>query len=174
MWIAIAAGVVVLIAIVVGALILNSNRGAPAAAGVEQQFPNEGQTHVPDTTQPTYNHYPPSSGPHYDAPAPWGTIGTTLPEGRFVHNLEHGGIAVLYKCSDDCVKIASDVTALYNNLPNDPRFGERKLVATPYTHMDHKFAAVAWTFVLEMDSWDPSAIERFYNAHVDRGPEQVP
>ena len=57
--------------------------------------------HVPDGSPINYASYPPASGPHYPAPASWGTYDSPLEEGRFVHNLEHGGIAILYKCPPD-------------------------------------------------------------------------
>ena len=69
---------------------------------VGQEIPDEGTpSHIDPSTTPTYKFYPPTSGPHYSvqgsAPAPWQTV-DTLVEGQLVHNLEHGGIAILYDC----------------------------------------------------------------------------
>src|SRR5712692_7972919 len=80
-------------------------------------IPDEGPaTHIDPSTQPTYKFYPPTSGPHYSvagsAPAPWGTV-DNLVEGQFVHNLEHGGVVVLYHCPS-----GSDCTSLKNSLTN--------------------------------------------------------
>jgi len=65
------------------------------------QVPDEGPaTHIDPSTTATYKFYPATSGPHYAqpvAPVPWRTV-STLVEGQYLHNLEHGGIAILYNC----------------------------------------------------------------------------
>ena len=43
----------------------------------------------------SWNSIPPTSGPHYFTPAVFG-IYTELEIARVVHNLEHGGIYILY------------------------------------------------------------------------------
>src|SRR5258708_7748740 len=66
-----------------------------------QPVADEGRAHVDPSTTPTYKSHPPASGPHYSAqgiaPVPWQTIGT-LQEGQYIHNLEHGGIAIPHAC----------------------------------------------------------------------------
>jgi len=166
-----AVGVGLALVIVVALIVYNLERQSSAYQGT--RLADEGQTHVPDTTTPTYQHYPPASGPHFPAPAPWGTIDQTLPEGLFVHNLEHGGIALLYKCTGDCSGIKNQVSQLASQLPREPAFNEVKFVATTYSHMDHPFAVLAWDYIHEMDTFDADYIKGFYNAHVDKGPEQV-
>src|SRR5256886_15074946 len=74
---------------------------------VGQPVADEGRNHIDPSTTPTYKFYPPASGPHYSAqgiaPVDWQTI-ATLQEGQYIHNLEHGGIAILYDCPSgtDC------------------------------------------------------------------------
>ncbi len=149
---------------------------------VGTQVPDEGTpSHIdPSTTWP-YKFYPPTSGPHYvvagSAPAPWQTI-DTLVEGQFVHNLEHGGIAILYNCpsGSDCTSLMNSLTNYVRNLaPAEPTYNEVKIVMTPYSRgMQKKVALLAWHYVEFLDSYDQSAIARFYENHVDQGPEQVP
>jgi uncharacterized protein DUF3105 len=152
---------------------------------VGEQIPDEGPaTHVPVTQTLTYKFYPPTSGPHYgqpDGPLPWQTIGNAsnpLAEGPFVHNLEHGGIAILYNCpsGNDCTTLQSQLENYVRNLaPNEPTYGEVKMVITPYTKgMTKKVALVAWHYVEFLDGYDQNAITQFYESHVDKGPEQVP
>src|SRR2546423_7230159 len=74
----------------------------PVSTLVGQEVTDEGTpTHIDPSTSWTYKFYPPTSGPHYSvpgsAPVPWKTIDTMV-EGQFVHNLEHGGIAIPYDC----------------------------------------------------------------------------
>lgn len=166
-----AAGGVALALVVVLAVVANMQR---PAVDLGTRMPDEGRTHVPDTTTPQYHNYPPTSGPHYDAPAAWGSIDATLPEGRFVHNLEHGGIVILYKCADNCEAVKASVAQVYNQMPAEPQFHEVKVVATPYSRMDHPFAVLAWDYLHEMDTLDVRYVREFYDAHVDKGPEDIP
>ena len=53
------------------------------------------------------------------------------------------------------------------------RFGERKLVATPYQDLATPFAAVAWGRIYELDTLDEAQILAFYDRYLDRGPENA-
>jgi hypothetical protein len=181
----------VAIAIVIVAAILNNQAKIAQANKIKfqsvttpvgQQVADEGTaTHIDPSTTWNYKFYPPTSGPHYSvqgsAPVNWQTIGT-LQEGQFVHNLEHGGIAILYNCpsGNDCTTLKTELENYVNNLaPAEPTYNEVKLVMTPYTRgMQKKIALVAWHYVDFLDSYDQNEITRFYESHVDQGPEQIP
>ena len=146
------------------------------------QIPDEGTpSHIDPSTQWTYKFYPPTSGPHYSvagsAPVPWGTV-DNLVAGQFVHNLEHGGIVVLYNCpsGSDCTTLRDQLANYVKNLaPIEPAFGEAKIVMTPYSHgMQKKVALVAWHYIEFLDLYDQNAITQFYENHVDQGPEHIP
>ena len=148
---------------------------------VGQQIPDEGPaTHIDPSTTWTYKFYPPTSGPHYlvqgSAPVPWQTI-DTLVEGQFVHNLEHGGIAILYNCpsGNDCTTLKNQLENYVRNLaPIEPQFQEVKIIMTPYTRgMTKRVALVAWHYVDFLDGYDETEITHFYENHVDQGPEQI-
>ena len=168
------------LAILVVALALN-HAGQVASQPIGQAVPDEGRAHVDPSTTPTYQFYPPASGPHFSvagsAPAPWKTI-ATLQEGQYIHNLEHGGIVILYNCpsGDDCTTLTNQLTNYVTNLaPADPTFNEVKIVMSPYSRgMQKKVALVAWDYIQFLDGYDQNAITRFYQNHVDQGPEQVP
>ena len=143
--------------------------------------PDEGRNHVDPSTTPTYKFYPPASGPHYSAqgiaPVSWQTI-ATLQEGQYIHNLEHGGIAILYDCPSgtDCTTLKNALENYVTNLaPVEPTYGEIKVVLTPYSRgMQKKIALVAWDYIEFLDSYDQAEITRFYENHVNHGPEQIP
>src|SRR5438445_7984828 len=143
--------------------------------------PDEGRTHVDPSTTPTYKSYPPASGPHYSAqgiaPVPWQTI-DTLQEGQYLHNLEHGGIAILYDCPSGtaCTTLKNSLENYVKNLaPVEPTYGEVKVVLTPYSRgMQKKVALVAWDYIEFLEWYDPAEISRFYENHVNKGPEQIP
>jgi hypothetical protein len=146
--------------------------------------PDEGRNHVDPSTTPTYKFYPPASGPHFSAqgiaPVPWKTIATSsspLVEGQYIHNLEHGGIAILYNCPSgaDCTTLKNSLENYVTNLaPAEPTFNEVKIVMSPYTQgMQKKVALVAWDYIEFLDSYDQNAITQFYENHADKGPEAI-
>jgi hypothetical protein len=150
----------------------------PPVAAQGRQVPIEGnRQHVPQGQPIPYRNRPPSSGDHYDQPAGYGFFQREIPTGNWVHDLEHGGIVVLYRpdlCDQSCQSQLQDV---YNSAPTSAIFpGTRKMLVVPYQDMDHAIAAVAWGWVDEMDQTQPVDKDRiiaFYRAHVDRGPEQA-
>ncbi|HSO92937.1 MAG TPA: DUF3105 domain-containing protein [Candidatus Dormibacteraeota bacterium] len=183
--------VLVALAIVVVAKILDNQAKLAQANKIKyqqvttlvgQEVADEGTpNHIDPSTTWNYKFYPPTSGPHYSvqgsAPVNWQTI-ATLQDGQFVHNLEHGGIAILYNCTsgNDCTTLKTELENYVNNLaPAEPTYNRVKLVMTPYTRgMQKKIALVAWHYVDFLDSYDQNEITRFYESHVDKGPEQVP
>lgn len=181
------------VAILIVALALNhaaqvtsQNRLPFQAVSTTQGQPvaDEGRAHVDPSTNPTYQSYPPASGPHYSAagiaPVPWQTIATSsspLVEGQYIHNLEHGGMAILYNCPTgaDCTTLQKALENYVTNLaPAEPVFNEVKVVLTPYSRgMTKKVALVAWDYIEFLDVYDQAAITQFYENHVNKGPENI-
>lgn len=67
-----------------------------------EEFESEGSTHIDAAESATYEHNPPHSGDHWNdaavpAPAEWGLYDTTLDDEVYIHNLEHGHIAISHK-----------------------------------------------------------------------------
>jgi len=172
-------GVILIVAIVV--VLFASRQGSSNAANAnlpgthfDDPVTAAGQLykHVPDTTPVQYAQTPPNHGDHFDTPMPWGAYDTAVPDGRFVHDLEHGGIDVLYSPSASA-DLVSQLNALVTSLPKD-KFGEVKVVVTPYPKATHTINLVAWDWEQDLDAYDFNAIKAFYEAHVDKGPEQTP
>ncbi|MGE3273141.1 MAG: DUF3105 domain-containing protein [Chloroflexota bacterium] len=143
-------------------------------APIGRTVPLEGADHVADGTQVVYQSRPPASGPHY---ANWlqtyGFMDPAPPTGNWLHNLEHGAIAILYNCPSGCPETVQQLKDLYPQLPlgrNAVR-GQPRALILPYTDMDHKIAAVAWGWILEQDELNQDEIVRFYESRIDRGPE---
>jgi hypothetical protein len=165
-------GAVLIVAVVIAVVVMFIR---PPASAQGRQVPIEGnRNHVAQGTVITYHNRPPSSGDHYDQPAGYGFFQREIPTGNWVHDLEHGGIVVLYRpdlCDQAC---QSQLQETYNTAPVSQLFpGTRKMLVTPYQDMDHAIAVVAWGWVDELDSFDKDRILAFYRAHVDRGPEQA-
>jgi hypothetical protein len=131
----------------------------------------------------TYPGHPPSSGNHWPCWAPWGTSNTSVPEPQWVHNLEHGGVVLLYQCADatSCPEVRDALAQVMASAPDAPTGGKRILVTNdtdlgapdggvpPYT-----VAAVAWGWLLQANSVNASDLSCFIQAHQGHGPEDIP
>jgi hypothetical protein len=111
-----------------------------------------------------YTDPPPTSGDHDPCWAPWGVYDEEIPDERWVHNLEHGGVVLLYHCADGCPDEVAEMEAIV---------AERGVhgILTPYAALPTRFAAVAWGWRYTTDCFDVDALNAFWDAHVDRAPE---
>jgi hypothetical protein len=166
---------IVLIGIVVAAVM---TRGFGLMSGsltpVGQTVALEGADHVNPGTPLTYQSRPPTSGPHYPTWSQTYGLVTPPPEtGIWLHNLEHGSVAILYNCPTACPELVQQLRDLYPTLPlgRNARGGQPRVLIVPYTDMDHKIAAVAWGWKLEQDELNTEEITRFVESRIDRGPE---
>ena len=112
---------------------------------------------------------PPTSGDHNPCWAVWGVHTDAVPAERWVHNLEHGGVVFLYNCppsgcGSDADALAQ-ITAFVSAHP--------LALMTPYTGMTQRFAVVSWGHRLVSSCVDADAATRFYEAHVNWGPESI-
>ena len=134
----------------------------------------EGADHVNEGTATTYKSRPPASGPHYPTwSQTYGFMAPAPPPGIWLHNLEHGAVAILYNCPTACPELEQQLKDLYAALPlgRNARGGRARALILPYADMDHKIAVVAWGWILELDEFDRDQIVRFYESRIDRGPE---
>jgi Protein of unknown function (DUF3105) len=151
----------------------------------EQEFPGLKPRHLNSpNANVSYNSFPPSSGPHYAQPAPWGIYPDSIKQTILVHNLEHGGIIIQYG-----PKVAqSDVQKLQSFYQDDP-YG---VVVAPYAKLGNKIAATAWNepayeqnqdanfdkvdaghgFVLTCKSLDTGALSDFRDKHRNKAGER--
>jgi hypothetical protein len=130
-------------------------------------YPIVSRNHINPGTPPSipYNSNPPTSGDHYPSPAPCGNYDTTQPDGTMIHNLEHGGIWISYKSSVDANTKAQlkDFANRFSNVIVEPRDAD-----------DSNIAVASWGYLLKLSSYDESQIIGFINAHINKGPEQIP
>jgi hypothetical protein len=163
-----------LVVVVVAAVLIVMFMPRPVSAQ-GRQVPIEGnRQHVTQGQVVQYRNRPPSSGDHYDTPAGYGFFQREIPTGNWVHDLEHGGVVVLYRpdlCDQACQSQLQDT---YDTAPSSQLFpGTRKMLVGPYQDMDHAIAVVAWGWIDDMDAFDKDRILAFYRTHVDKGPEQA-
>jgi hypothetical protein len=143
--------------------------------GVEAS--NEGGVgrHVAQGRELSPRNRPPSSGIHYGGTSRYSVSATPIPPGNWIHNLEHGGVVILYRCDGEqaCAEAASRVRTEVGNVARAGAFGQVKIVGSPYQDMETPFTAVAWGRTLPLDEFDPEQLLAFYDRYVDRGPEQA-
>ena len=91
---------------------------AAVASAQGRQMPDEGQAHIPNDRAGVYKApYPPTSGQHWgNTWAEWEMYGDPIPPEVFVHNLEHGGIVLLYRCDTPCPDLVAQLRDLYRTL----------------------------------------------------------
>jgi hypothetical protein len=106
----------------------------------------------------------PAGGDHSPCWGTWGVHDAPLPAENFVHNLEHGGVALLYNCPKGC---SAEVSALEQFVA-----GHELTIMTEYPELEQRFAVTAWGYRVESACLSEAGLQAFYDAHVDQGPEQ--
>jgi len=137
----------------------------PASLGTKQTI--QRALHIPaDQRVASYSSDPPTSGPHHERPATWSISDAPIPNEVFVHNLEHGGIVLVYNDLDP-----ADVTRLRGLVTVLQRSTHPKLLLFPYqTLKEAKIAVLAWGWLLKLPEYDPAKIRGFIEAHYE-GPD---
>jgi hypothetical protein len=161
---------------------------APSATPHIGYFQDDlGRTHVPLGTRVRYAFCPPASGQHYNAPGVAGPIEarfyasteTTIPQ-NWIHNMEHGGMVLLYRCGsgDNCDQAQQDaLRAYFTTFPNSPICNVPKggigPVITRFDDMAFPYAALLWDQILPLDSFQPDQVTAFFLQNAERtNPEQ--
>jgi hypothetical protein len=108
-----------------------------------------------------YDDLPPTGGPHDPCWAEWGVHEEEVPDERWVHNLEHGGVVFLHNCPNGCPDAVDRMEKLVTG----------QAILTPYAALPSRFAVVSWEHRLLMDCADTDAMQAFYDTHFDQAPE---
>jgi hypothetical protein len=156
--------------------------GSPGPLGqVEQDM---GRNHIATGQSQRYSYCPPASGNHYSGtggpivPRYYAPDDSTVPQG-WIHNLEHGGLVVLYSCvhggCDDATQQA--LKTLAETFPESPLCkipkGTISPVITRFDDMKTPIAAVLWGRVLLQDKLDTAQILEFFKTEGElKNPEQ--
>lgn len=145
-----------------------------------------GQTHIANGTTVTYTYCPPASGRHYNstgtgpiAPRLYGPEDRVNPQG-WIHNLEHGGLVVLYRGDSEGATEAgqAQLRAFFDDYPPSPVCGFEAgssvgPVFARFDDMATPYAALVWGRVLPLETLDEAAIKEFDATFGERtNPEQ--
>ncbi|MBI5136525.1 MAG: DUF3105 domain-containing protein [Nitrospirae bacterium] len=103
-----------------------------------------GHDHIPLPEFPhaPYNSNPPSSGAHTAYTAPWGVHARPVPPEVWLHNLEHGGVVIGYRC-DRCDDLVDQL--------KDLAHGYALIVIAPDPALENRVALAAWGHTLAFD-----------------------
>lgn len=134
---------------------------ALAAAPVATDDPDQGHAHIPHAAFPhaPYVSNPPTSGPHTPFTAAWGRHADPVPDEVLVHNLEHGGVVMGYRCGD-CPDVADALAGLAEGYP--------RVVVAPNPRLPAPIVLSAWGHSLRVDTLDApgrEAIRGFLARH---------
>jgi len=133
---------------------------------------------TPDGTSKAWNTTPPTSGPHYQVPAVWGSFDDVVNQAQLVHNLEHGGIAVQYGTGVPAATVQSLKTFVQEK--------SRGTVLAPYPALGDRIALGAWVtesasepekgtaYLAKCPDFDETAFAAFFDAYQFQGPERFP
>jgi uncharacterized protein DUF3105 len=147
---------------------------APAAA----QHDIEPSDHIPNCSQTSFTHYPPTSGTHYPAWAHYQTFKFVVNPGYYVHSLEHGAIVFLVNCKKpgDCGEDFARLQRIADAAPEDSLCDtatRHRIVIAEDTVMESRFAALAWGWSIQSDCIDSAAFAAFIQAHYAQGTENI-
>jgi len=154
------------LAVVIGGGWLLVSTTGPKGPDYSQAYPILGRNHISDGSTASYNSNPPTSGDHYQNPAPARFYDKELPDEQLVHNLEHGHVWIAYKPnpSSEIIDILKD-------------FSGGNIVVTPRSKNDTDIALAAWgrldKFNIEANEIDRQRIKDFISRYQNRGPESV-
>lgn len=181
----IAGGVCLAVVAAIGLFVLLGTGGASASVAEQMQaagctlktYPGVSRRHItnPAARPKQWNSFPPTSGPHYVVPAVYDMYSQPLQLARVLHNLEHGGVYMLYG-SKTPPDTANRLAAIYQKDP-------RGLVVAPLPELGRTIALGAWTsehpgsrevgtgHLAKCTRVDPGAVEAFIKEFRGRGPE---
>lgn len=148
-------------------LVLNSQE--ELGRDFSSQMAYEGDKHMPESTEITYQSNPPTSGNHWPVPLQDGVYQTEKPDEAVVHSMEHGRVWISYKPT-----IPQNIIEQLKELGSG-----QALIVTPREANDADIALAAWTrsdaFNLNADgTLDEKRIRDFIKRYKNKGPEFIP
>lgn len=174
-WNIIVLGTLAVFALALIGYVIAIQRPGPIAG--EQLIADEGAAVYPDGQTLTHQHYPPSSGARYAAPAPWGLAAEPVAPGNYVTNLFRGGVVILYQCPADCTALEAQLADLVEAAPPDSTYNTVKMLVSPVpadAALPAQIVALAWNHQLDLTSYDQAVLLRWYKRFVNQGPGNAP
>jgi hypothetical protein len=124
-------------------------------------------SHVPVCTPVEYATNPPSGGDHWGIWAQFKRYEIPVPRPIYVHDLEHGAVALLTRCAAPCPEVTDALQAVMDAFPDDPTClavpgGPRaRLLMSPDAELPTPIAAAAWGATYTATCIDPASLSSF-------------
>jgi hypothetical protein len=133
-----------------------------------ETFESEGRDHIKlgDPT-PSYETFPPTSGPHSPQWAEYGYYEKPLPFELLVHSLEHGDIVIYYKST-----VNAETKEHLKYLSNFRKKGSGVIVV-PNDEIQGEVVTTAWTKRMILSTFNEEKIGKFINDNIYEGPEKL-
>lgn len=114
----------------------------------------------------------PASGNHWGSWAAWNTVyPSAIQHGFLLHDLEHGGVVLSYKCenneSEECKAEESALVDLANSA------GVGRIIVTPDPTQPTTYALRAWRWAYTSDCLDTDSAKDFLLTHIRHGREDI-
>jgi hypothetical protein len=151
--------------------------GASTRIGFAQDV--MGNSHVVSRPQ-RFTFCPPASGNHYNASGLGPIVPRVYPPDaavgppNWVHNLEHGGLVVLYRGDSEGATDAGQnrFQEFFDAFPPGPICntppGQISPVIARFDSMEWPYAALVWGRVLPLPEWDPELVLQFFQTEAVR------
>jgi hypothetical protein len=167
LWNAIILGTLAVFGILIAFYVFNIQRPGPLPG--ETQVPIESEAVVPAGSEPTYQHFPPTSGDRYEQPAGWGVSAEAVSEPAYLANLARGGVVYLYDCPDGCPELVAQFQDLVSRAKRDTRLNQPKILVSPYPRgLDTQIVALAWGYEMAVDTFDYDRLMDWYDRFLNQ------
>jgi len=132
--------------------------------------------HVTLCSSVSYPTNPPSGGAHWAVWAAYKKFSTAVPRPMYVHNEEHGGVVLAYRCPEGCPDVVAALGDVYDKAASDPSCSgavRARLVLTPDPDLPTPIALAAWGATYVATCIDPPSLASFVSSHYGQGPEDT-
>lgn len=132
--------------------------------------------HLPLCTPIKYATNPPSGGDHWAIWASFAKYATPVPREMYVHDLEHGGVVLSYRCKDACPEVIAALESVFDDAIDPFCFTQTpkaRVVLTPDPDLPAPIAASAWGATYVATCIDTPSLLAFVNRSIDHGTERI-
>jgi Protein of unknown function (DUF3105) len=132
--------------------------------------------HQPLCTPLEYATNPPSGGDHWALWADYAKYTAPVPREMYVHNLEHGGVVLSYRCKDACPAVVAAIESVFDAAVDPFCFTQTpraRVVITPDPDLPAPIAASAWGATYVATCIDTPSLLAFVNRSIDHGTERI-
>ncbi|MEX2431213.1 MAG: DUF3105 domain-containing protein [Dehalococcoidia bacterium] len=121
---------------------------------------------APGAEHAGYEHTPPTSGPRYEEPAPWGVYDERQEDEAVVRNLQVGGVVFNHNLTSQ--EAVNDLRSFVEGLPGYPAC----YVMHPYPEVpEGAVVLTSWGWTQQLNGVDRTGMADFVNDHRNQGDE---